>query len=256
MGFLSTFFGDTDTPKEASALAAGKQQEALDYLQQQEALPSQLRQGALGSLGGLLGLPGGTGSQQDLIQRAMESPLYKAIMGGQEAGEQGIMRSAAATGGLRSGDVQSNMYKFNTELANQALLESYNQQLEGLTGLADLPSNANMIAQQMTGIGETLAQGRVGVGEARRDRLDRIMEMAGKAGKAGMLYSDKKLKDDIKFIKNKNGYNWYKWKWNKIANNMGLFGESFGVLANEILKIKPNAVLKRNEYLMVDYSKL
>lgn len=105
--------------------------------------------------------------QQDLIQQAMASPLYGAMMGGREAGEEAIMRRAGATGGLRSGNVQEAMYDYNTQLQNQALLQSYNQQLQGLQGLAGLPSYAPQIAGQMAGVGQTLGQGMIGAGTSR-----------------------------------------------------------------------------------------
>jgi hypothetical protein len=105
--------------------------------------------------------------QQDLIQQARTSPLYGAMMGGREAGEEAIMRRAGATGGLRSGNVQEAMYDYNTQLQNQALLQSYNQQLQGLQGLAGLPSYAPQIASGMAGVGQTLGAGITGAGTSR-----------------------------------------------------------------------------------------
>lgn len=167
MGFIGDIvggiFGGGDDPSDAAAYAADvqaqSQMEALEYLKQTEAIPQQFREGALTQLGGLYGLEGGAGDQQALIDRARTSPLYQSIMGGQQAGEQAIMRQAGATGGLRSGNVQGAMYDYNTQLQNQALLESYNQQLSGLTGMAQLPSMAPQIASGMAGIGQTQAQG-------------------------------------------------------------------------------------------------
>jgi hypothetical protein len=151
---------------EAANTAAASQTEALNYLREIERVPQQFRQEALMKLGGLSGLEGGEGSQAELIARAEKSPLYAAIMGGRKAGESAILRNASATGGLRSGNVQGDMYDFNTNLKTQALLESYNQQLTGLQGLAQLPSNANNIASTMSGVGTTLAGGISGAGTA------------------------------------------------------------------------------------------
>jgi hypothetical protein len=152
------------------------QQKALDYMMESDELPQELRQQAMSMLGGLYGLEGGEGSQQMLIDQARESPLYGSIMGGQKAGEESIMRNAAATGGLRSGNVQANMYDFNVNLQNRALLESYNQQLSGLSGLAKLPSNAQNIAGQYNTMGQTYAQGRVGYGQAQAAAQEQGME--------------------------------------------------------------------------------
>ncbi len=157
-----------DASTSAANTAAQADREALEYMKQTEAIPQQFREGALQSIGGAYGLSGGTGSQQDLINRAQSSPLYSAIMGGQQAGEDAILRNASATGGLRSGNVQGALTDYGSQLHNQALLEAYNQQMMGLSGLAQLPSNVNAIAQQQSGIGETLAAGQIAAGQAQQ----------------------------------------------------------------------------------------
>ena len=150
-----------DQARKASREQAAWQQRGLDYMMEREELPQQFREGALTKLGGMYGLEGGEGNQQEMIDFAQQSPIYKAIMGGRQAGEQAIMRNAGQTGGLRSGNVQHNLYDYNTQLQNQATLTGFNQQMAGLQGLADLPTNTNAIAGAMGGIGQTLAQGRV-----------------------------------------------------------------------------------------------
>ena len=155
-----------DKALKASRMQAGYQQDALDYMKEREALPQQFREGALTQLGGLYGLEGGEGSQQTLIDQARRSPMYSAIMGGQAAGEDAIMRNASMTGGLRSGSTQGALTDYGSQLQNQALLQSYNQQLGGLQGMANMPSNSGAIAGAMGGIGQTLAQGQVARGQA------------------------------------------------------------------------------------------
>ncbi|HUV84608.1 MAG TPA: hypothetical protein VMV86_02815 [Methanosarcinales archaeon] len=175
-----------ETAADAAIQAAGVQtdyqEKALDYLKEREAIPQFLREGALLGLGGVYGIPGGVGSQQDLIDRATASPLYSNIMSGKEAGEESILRNASATGGLRSGDVNANMYDYNVQLQNNALLESYNQQLMGLQGLGGLPSNAGQIAGQISGIGRTQAQGITAGAQATQqgdqNAINNIMAMA------------------------------------------------------------------------------
>ncbi len=163
----------------SSSSAANKQasyeQQALDYLMQNEAIPQQFREGSLQALGGLYGLEGGTGSQQDIIDRAQASPLYSAIMGGRQAGEEAILRNASATGGLRSGNVQGALTDYGSQLDNRALLESYNQQISGLTGLAQLPSNANQIAATQAGIGNTLAMGDIASQQADQAKMGQYL---------------------------------------------------------------------------------
>ena len=147
-----------------SETAAAAQQASLDYLRQQEAVPSAFREAALGQLGAEYGLTmdqegniiQGGGS---MIDRAQQSPLYQAILG---AGDQAALRTAQATGGLRSGSAISSV----AQNQQNALLQAYNQQLQGVQGLANLPSYAPQIAQQTAGIGQTLGMGQTAAGQA------------------------------------------------------------------------------------------
>lgn len=68
--------------------------------------------------------------------------------------------------------------------------------------------------------------------------------------------SDETLKTEIKLIgKLKNGIELFTWKWNQKAKDLGITGETRGVMAQRIQKIIPEAVLKHADgYLMVDYS--
>ena len=83
-------------------------------------------------------------------------------------------------------------------------------------------------------------------------------QIASAAGAAASIYgaSDIRLKTDIKFVtKLKNGINVYRWRWNKrgaeITNRV--FG--FGVIAQELQKIKPGSVTEgKHGYLMVNYA--
>lgn len=251
----------------AAQVAANAQREALDYLKEKEELPQQFRESALKGLAGLYGMEGGEGSQQELIDQAMQSPMYKAMMGGQQAGEEAIMRNAAATGGLRSGNVQHALYDYNTQLKNQAMLESYNQQLSGLSNMAQLPSYARDIASGTAAIGQTLgegeaargnilAQGMMGKQAAQQQGMNDLMNLGSTAAMAYMAYSDKRLKKDIQFIGTKNGHNWYRWTWNHLAKKLGLLGTQEGVIAQEVQKTNPDSVQSHQGYLTVNYEAL
>lgn len=185
---LASLHGGSAVPTATGAYQTqvSAEQQALDYLMQREAIPQQLREGALTQLGGLYGLGGGVGDRQAFIDQARMSPLYQSIMSGKQAGEEVIMRQAGATGGLRSGNVQHAMYDYNTRLQNKALLESYNQQLSGLAGLAQLPSGAQQIATGMAGIGATQATGMIGAGQTAQaesqQKIDTLMGVASIPG--------------------------------------------------------------------------
>lgn len=301
----------------ATDLETDAQREALAYLQEREALPQGLREGALTGLGGLFSPDGDMAGQQAMIDRAIASPLYRSILGGKEAGEEAILRSAGATGGLRSGDVQSNLYDYNVQLENQALLESYNQQLEGLIGLSGLPSGATDIANLMTSIGGTeavgkrqqilgllnateagrralasgdmaaieqilkgdiastealaggklsyssiLAEGQVAGAQAEQvasqQGIGNLMGLGqlGVAAYGAGMFSDRRLKKNIKKVGEVNGFNWYSFDWNMVANKMGLIGSCMGIMADEVFKKIPEAVTLKNSFMFVDYKEV
>jgi len=150
--------------REATDASLQAQREQLEYLKEVDKLPRQYREEALTQLGDAF--TGDQSQQQTFIDRAKQSPLYSQIMGNRKAGEESIMRNASATGGLRSGNVQSAMYDYNTQLQNDALLQSYNQQLQGLTGLANLPGQSAAISGVMGNMGNTAFQGINAAGQA------------------------------------------------------------------------------------------
>lgn len=232
---------------------------------------------------GLTGLSG-TGEttplfdQQAMIESAITSPLYQSIMGGQSAGEEAILRNAAATGGLRSGNVQENLYDYNTQLQNQALLQAYNDQmaqkqyeLAGLQSLAGLPTNTNQIASTLSNIGSTYGTGTAAAGTAtaqgilsaaqieqaqQQQNIGNLMGL-GQLGLLAYAVSDRRLKDNIRKIGKMGPYNFYKFTWNKIAQKMGLKGESAGCMADEVYYMNPEFVtILPNGFLAIYYGKL
>lgn len=268
MGFIGDMFGFGSDPGEQAAQAsiagseiqAQYQREALDYLKETEALPQEFREGSLRQIAGAYGVPGGVGSQQEMIDRAIKSPLYGAIMGGQEAGEEAILRSASATGGLRSGNVQENLYDYNVQLQNKALLESYNQQMQGLQGLSGLPSLAPQIATQTGAIGTTLGQGQIAAGQAiqtgGQQQAGNLMGLGQLGLQAYGMFSDRRLKKNIKKIGFLNGFNIYSWDWNIVAQKMGLSGSTIGCMADEVYTERPDAVSIKDLFMFVHYDKL
>lgn len=164
----------------AAQTQAQYQQQALDYLKGREQVPLEISGGALQQLGGLYGLPGGVGDQQAFINQARQSPLYGAIMGGRQAGEEGIMRQAGMTGGLRSGNVQEALYDYNTQLENRALMGAYGEQLGGLQYLARMqPGGAAQIANLTAGIGTTLAGGQTAAAQAQQTGTANLLGLGG-----------------------------------------------------------------------------
>ena len=250
----------TDASKDAADTAADAEMASLNYLKDINKLPQQFKEGALKRLGGLAGLEGGEGNQQELIDQAIKSPLYQNIMGGKEAGEEAILGNASATGGLRSGDVNANMYDYNTRLQNDALLTSYNEQLMGLQGLAGLPTNENNIANKISNVGNIQSQGILDASQIQQAGMQNLInntmgwsQLGVSAYGAGM-FSDRRLKTNIKKVGTVKGFNFYSFDWNSIANRMGLTGSTYGCMADEVFEVVPEAVSLRNNFMFVNYS--
>jgi hypothetical protein len=268
MGVVSDLFGGggddaADASIEAANIYAEYQREALDYLKEREALPQAYREAALTGLGSEYGLTldeeGNIISDgQSLSERAKSSDYYQALLGGREAGEEAILRNASATGGLRSGNASAALAEYNADLENQAFISAYNQQLQGLTGLSGLPSLATSIAQGTAGIGQTLSQGEIAAAQAKQAGSQQgIGNMAGLAQlglQAYSTFSDRRLKKGIVPVGERNGHKWYTWTWNEKAGELfGLRGNSEGVIADEIEKYLPDAVIKHSSgYKTVD----
>ena len=255
MSFIKNAFNDltgktaADATKEAAGVAAGAQGEAIDYLKQQDQMPGQLREGAMGQLAGLFGLEGG---DPNAMSKLEGSPIYQSIMAGQGAGEDAIMRNAAATGGLRSGDVQSALAKFAPQLKAQAIGES----MKGLTGFMGMPSQSGNIANLMGQMGMTEAQGITGAAQAKQAGMGSLLSGAGSLLGGIAAFSDARLKKNVVILGSKNGIPWYRWQWDPAAAKFGLTGVGEGHMAHEVAEVRPDAVDTNGEFLMVDYKAL
>jgi len=225
---------------------------------------------------GLYGLEGGKGSGEQFIEAARQDPLFAAIMQTRDAGEDAIMRNAAATGGLRSGNVQSNLYQYNQQLEADALTQVYDRRLEGIRGLQDRDRFSTDIAGGLAQRGKALGGGRIDAADARASGIENaaISRAGGMVSGAeaittgrnaaidigaklvGSIWSDRRLKDDVEFLSNQDGINFYQWTWNALAAPLGLFGNSMGVMADEIEISHPDAMGVSQGYKTVDYQLL
>lgn len=244
----------------AAEIAAEGQRESLDYLKEVEALPLEIRNQFLPQLADIYS--GGEG-QQNLINSAMDSPLYKQLVGNQAFGEEAILKNASATGGLRSGDTNRALSEYSTRLNNEALTQSYGQQLSGIQGLAGIPLNTNNVAGAIAAPSATTSQGIIAGAQAQQQQVQANMNNATGAIGAGLtagslLLSDIRLKTDIKPKGKRNGLNWYSWGWNKLAEQLfNLTGGSEGVMAHELYEVMPEAIAVNDEgYIMVNYPML
>ena len=101
-----------------------------------------------------------------------------------------------------------------------------------------------------------------------KERIKRTKQKTGLGdvlGTAAQLYgmkllaaSDERLKENIKPIgKSENGHNLYTWDWNEKAKELGVNDPTTGVIAQEVKKYMPEAVIKdENGYYKVNYGVL
>ncbi|MFV2057387.1 MAG: hypothetical protein ACC707_13020 [Thiohalomonadales bacterium] len=240
---------------EASAAAADKdlewQNRSLDYQIKADKLPRQYRESAQSKLAGVYGLEGGTGSQQDVIDEAMQSPLYSNLL---DRGEESVLRNASATGGFRSGNAQDNL----TRSSQDALINTYDRQIDGLNNMANIGSNTESISNSMSSIGDSVAQAGVAQGQIYQQQQQNNTDILSNAASSYMMYqySDIRAKDNIKYIGREKGHDIFEWTWNKIGEHLGLKGKGRGVMAHLVNAYKPKSIKVDGSFLMVNYKML
>lgn len=100
--------------------------------------------GAVGQQQALLGLQG-AGAQRAAIQGLESMPYFQGLV---QQGENALLQNAAATGGLRGGNVQAALAQFRPQMLNQAI----QQQFANLGGLSSL-GQASAAGQASAGMG-------------------------------------------------------------------------------------------------------
>lgn len=240
--------------REAAGQQSDYQNRALDYLMQDNALPSQVRDQALSALKGYVGQGENTGA---LVSQAKNSPLYDALLQG---GDEAALRARSATGGVRGGAAISDV----AQAQNNALLQSYqnevnqrNAQTSLLSGLAGINTNAGQIANTTSQIGQTLAQGTTAAAQAinagNQQNINNLNNTIGTGASLFAAFSDVRLKDNLELIGEQNGYPIYQWEWNDKAKELGLSGSAYGTLSVHVRENQPEAVTQKNGYDQVNY---
>ena len=129
----------------------------------------------------------------------------------------------------------------------------YNQGLQGMSGINQMGYGAsNELAQSLMSAlmsqGGMAYAGQENANAQQAGITDQIMGLAGSA--MGML-SDSRLKKDIKKVGEKNGHNIYHFKYIDSPEKTWE-----GVIAQEVEKIVPEAIINIDGYLGVNYSML
>jgi len=94
----------------------------------------------------------------------------------------------------------------------------------------------------------------IAVGQAKQDADQAGMDNLLGVGKLGVkaytagMFSDRRLKTNIKQVNEVKGVNIYSWDWNEDAKKLGLEGSDFGVIAQEIKESHPEYVIDGDFY--------
>jgi hypothetical protein len=160
----------------------------------------------------------------------------------------------------------------NVSQTSSALSNLINQQGAGLSDI--IGGSAGNVADLLRGFGATegtsqeqlaailsnLATGQASQlpsASSRLESTDRSQQVGQTASAIGGLmsaFSDERLKDNKTPIGELNGHTVWSWSWNKAGNELGLFGESAGFMAQEVLHKMPDAVeFDPSGYYKVNY---
>lgn len=200
-----------------------------------------------------------------------EDPSYQF---GLNEGQKAVENSASARGMSLSGAQLKKLNRYGQDYGTTKYNEAFNRRqnnLDNLYRMITMGGNAaagqantgttagNQISSSINTAGNAMSGMYQDIGNITAANLqgqtNRNMDIA-KTGATIFAMSDDRLKENITKIGVENGFNIYSWTWNKLAKQFGLIGDSYGVIAQEVMKTKPNAVITDSGYLKVNYSLL
>lgn len=185
-----------------------------------------------------------------------QNPLFQLSL---DEAQRQTQQSAAAGGRLSAGDTLQRLAQ-NVLTSAQPLIGQQQQNIAGLLdfgrGLATTQAGietgtAQQVSPLLQDIGNIRSAGRVGAATAEAAGTQNLIQTAG------LLFSDERLKENIKPKGRKNGSEWFSWTWNKLAMDLfGLEGISNGVIAQNVIKTHPGSVIMDRGYMKVNYTAL
>ena len=217
-----------------------------------------------GAQQGLASLQAGLGGQQAQIGQALGGlGQQQASLGGQ----------FGQIGGGLAGLGQQSQQQLGTQINTMNQLGQQGQatqqaglsrQFAGAQQLAAEPMQRLMQGQQLLA---GMPTGQISGGTQGQSyqpqsyqKPSAFSQLLGAAGSAASIYalSDTDLKENIKKVGElEPGVGWYTWDWNEIGKSIGAESEpAEGVLAQEVLEVKPDAVMVKDGYYTVDYGRI
>lgn len=150
------------------------------------------QEGGLAAFQQMQALTGALGpeAQQQAIAQLEASPQFQSMV---TQGERAILQNAAATGGVRGGNVQSMLATFRPQLLSQIIEQQYSK----LGGMAGLGAD---VGQGLAGLGAGAARGAAGTimgGAELEAQLAQNAAAATAGGRASALEYDRMVKDRL-----------------------------------------------------------
>ena len=131
---------------------------------------------AFGQQQALIGMQGPE-AQRSAIQALEQSPAMQMLA---QQGENAILQNAAATGGLRGGNVQAALAQFRPQMLN-ALIEQQYGRLGGLAG------TGIGVTSGLVNLGQASAAGQAGAGQTLGANVGNLLAQQGAATAGGQL---------------------------------------------------------------------
>lgn len=188
------------------------------------------------------------------------SRQMQASLANQQAGLAGAGQRLAAAGqlgglaqqafGMGRGLQQDLMQQGNVQqMLNQQIFDRAREQFQGYTSFPERSLGYLASALGAAPVPQTQTTTRdLGL-------MDYLTAGAQIGPAVAAMFSDRRLKSDIKQVgKLPSGQNVYSWTWNAKANDIGLSGESMGVMADETDPLMVS--IADNGYQMVNYGAL
>lgn len=193
-------------------------------------------------------LTGSTLSAKHVESIQMESQLA------QQQIDQTLAQRGISGGGLEASLTNQNI--FGTSM-QKATARASGDQMANEQKLNFLNLGLGQGAQIGNNIAQTSASGASGLRSQaaglEQSNQSTIGSMVG-TGVGIWALSDKRLKTNLNLVNTIKGINFYTWDWNEKAEELGLSGSSFGVIAQEIEDIILNAINYDSKYMSVNYS--
>ena len=272
---------------EASSLARMSNQEALakagalsQSYNQAIGLSDQRRMQQVGLQGDVSQMGIGVAGQQLASQQQVGQGIYgtraqtaesqyqagsQAAQAGYQTGMTNVVAQEQAAQQLAAQQYQGQTAGTQQNIANLQTASGVSQGIYG--GATNLLAGAGATAGQIAstagstalGIGNQAVQLQAQAAEKEGALMGGLISGASSGLTAAFLSSDERLKTNIQPTGDVvNGFNIYTWDWNDTFHELG-YKDTYneGVLAQEVLEIMPDAVVKNNDgYYMVNYNKI